>query len=479
MSHQTIEVHKLYRTLSALVGLAMLAAWGVAHSAEPPSRPNFVLIIADDLGCEDSGPYGNRGIRTPSLDQLAAEGMLFHNAILTCSSCSPSRSSIITCRYPHNTGAEQLHWPLPKEQTTFVELLKASGYWTAAVGKWHLGNAVEDRFDLVKQSGRDNPSGCGNWVETLAERPKDKPFFLWLAAVDPHRDYQAGTIDEPHRPGDVTVPPYFPDTPEVRRDLALYYDEIARLDSFVGKVLDELARQNVADNTVVLFMTDNGRPFPRCKTTVYDSGVKTPLLVRWPARIKPGTSTGSLVSSIDIGATILDLAGVQPAASIQGQSFAAVLADPAATTRKFAFSEHNWHDFEARSRSVRTTKFKYIRNEYTDLPNTPPADAVRSPTFQTMRKLRDAGMLKPEQMTCFTRPLPAEEFYDLATDPHELTNLASDAAHRGELETLRAELDRWKAETKDLAPQSRTPDEFDREAGTPLPGRKGNRRPRK
>ena len=449
-----------------------------AALAQSSARPNFVLIIADDLGWEDSGPYGNRGIRTPSLDRLASEGMLFHNAILTCSSCSPSRSSIITCRYPHNTGAEQLHWPLPKEQTTFVELLKASGYWTAAVGKWHLGKAVEDRFDLVKQSGRDNPSGCGDWVETLVDRPKDKPFFLWLAAVDPHRDYQPGAIDQPHQAKDVTVPPYFPDTPEVRRDLALYYDEIARLDGFVGKVLDELARQNVADNTVVLFMTDNGRPFPRCKTTVYDSGVKTPLIVRWPARIKPGTSTKSLVSSIDIGATILDLAGVQPAASIQGQSFAAVLADPAATTREFAFSEHNWHDFEARSRSVRTTKFKYIRNEYTDLPNTPPADAVRSPTFQTMRKLRDAGLLKPEQMTCFTKPLPAEELYDLASDPHELTNLAGDAAHRGEVERLRAELDRWQAETKDLAPESRTSDEFDREAGTPLPGRRGNRRPR-
>jgi N-sulfoglucosamine sulfohydrolase len=456
-----------------------LVATGVAISQDSPARSNFVLIIADDLGCEDSGPYGNRGIRTPSLDRLAAEGMLFHNAILTCSSCSPSRSSIITCRYPHNTGAEQLHWPLPKEQTTFVELLKAAGYWTAAVGKWHLGKAVEDRFDLVKQSSRDNPSGCGEWVKTLADRPKDKPFFLWLAAVDPHRDYQPNAIDEPHQPTDVTVPPYFPDTPEVRRDLALYYDEIARLDDFVGKVLDELDRQQMADNTVVLFMTDNGRPFPRCKTTVYDSGVKTPLIVRWPVKIKPGTSTKSLVSSIDIGATILDLAGVKPAASIQGQSFAAVLADPTARAREFAFSEHNWHDFEARSRSVRTARYKYIRNEYVDLPNTPPADAVRSPTFQTMRKLRDARMLKPEQMTCFTKPLLAEELYDLESDLHELTNLAGDAAHLGELEKLRTELARWKEETKDLAPQSRTPDEFDREAGTLLLNRGANRRPRR
>ena len=312
--------------------LACVVGVLVATSSSPAAadRPNFVLIIADDLGWEDSGPYGNRGVRTPSLDRLAAGGLLFHNAVLTCSSCSPSRSSIITCRYPHNTGAEQLHWPLPKEQTTFVELLKAAGYWTAAVGKWHLGPAIEDRFDVVVQAKRDNPSGCGDWVPTLAGRPKDKPFFLWLAAFDPHRDYPPGATDRPHRPEDVTVPPYLPDTPEVRADLARYYDEITRLDGFVGQVLDELDRQGVADNTVVLFMTDNGRPFPRCKTTVYDSGVKTPLIVRWPAKIKPGNTTQSLVSSIDIGVTLLALAGVRPAESMQGQSFAAVLADPSA-----------------------------------------------------------------------------------------------------------------------------------------------------
>src|SRR5688500_10872777 len=148
-------------------------------SAAAEDRPNIVLIIADDLGWEDSGPYGNKQIRTPGLDRLAAGGLTFHNAILTCSSCSPSRSSLITSRYPHSTGAEQLHWPLPKEQTTFPELLKAAGYWTAAVGKWHLGTAVEDRFDVVglwgtsqpppgaKGKGKaaaGNPSGCEGWV---------------------------------------------------------------------------------------------------------------------------------------------------------------------------------------------------------------------------------------------------------------------------------------------------------------------------
>lgn len=472
----------------AIVFCALALALIQTTAAE---RPNVVLIIADDLGWEDSGPYGNRGVKTPSLDRLASQGLRFDNAILTCSSCSPSRSSIITCRYPHNTGAEQLHWPLPRTQITFVEKLKDAGYWTAAVGKWHLGDAVMDRFDVVglwgtapvpksdgkKRSGG-NPSGCEGWVPTLAERPTDKPFFLWLAAIDPHRDYAENTIEEPHRPEDVIVPPYFPDTPEVRADLARYYDEIARLDGFVGQVLDELDRQGVAENTVVLFMTDNGRPFPRCKTTVYDSGVKSPLIIRWPAKIKPGTTTESLVSSIDIGVTILDLAGIEATDLMQGRSFAKVLEDPTAEVRDYAFSEHNWHDFEARGRGVRDHQWKYIRNEYSDLPNTPPADAVRSPTYRTMRKLRDEGNLKPEQMTCFTKPLPEEELYDLTADPHELVNLAAEPQHAERLARMRAELNDWKQATNDVAPEERTPDEFDREEGTPLPTRKGNRRPK-
>ena len=491
----------LSRLIAAVAGLAMIAllAIGVpsnSYSAQNTGRPNIVLIIADDMGWEDSGPYGHKDIRTPALDRMAARGMRFDNAILTCSSCSPSRSSIITCRYPHNTGAEQLHLPLPKEQTTFVELLKQAGYWTAAVGKWHLGGAVEDRFDVVgpmgtarldeadsnpkgekgiKKRGSGNPSGGEGWVPTLRDRPRDKPFFLWLAAFDPHRGYAPNAIPEPHKPADALVPPYLPDTPEVRQDLALYYDEISRLDSFVGKVLDELERQKIADNTVVMFMTDNGRPFPRCKTTVYDSGVKTPLIVHWPAKVKAGRSTPALVSSIDIGATILDVAGLKPAEVMQGRSFAHVLSDPQQTAREYVFSEHNWHDYEARSRSVRTARYKYIRNEYRDLPNTPPADAVRSPTYAVMQKLRDAGQLTPAQMVCFTVPLPAEELYDLESDPHELNNLAGESSHAEVLGKLRGVLDAWKAETKDVAPAQRRPDGFHRDLGTQLP----NRRPKR
>ncbi|HMJ66128.1 MAG TPA: sulfatase/phosphatase domain-containing protein, partial [Candidatus Binatia bacterium] len=267
-------------------------------------------------------------------------------------------------------------------------------------------------------------------------------------------------------------PPYLPDTTETRRDLALYYDEIGRLDENIGKVLDELEAQNVVSNTIVMFFSDNGRPFPRCKTTVYDSGIKTPFIVCWPARIKAGSISRSLISSIDIAPTLLELAGLEKPAMFQGRSFAKVFDDPAAKIRDYAFAEHNWHDYDAHGRAVRTERFKYIRNFDIELPNTPPADAVRSPTFQTMRRLRDQGKLRPEQTTCFVKPRPTEELYDLESDPHELRNLAGDTENAETLKVLREELQKWQRETADPIPGLRNPDEFDRETGEPLPNRK-------
>lgn len=473
---------------------AFLVCLFALSAAAAPARPNLILLIADDMAWDDCGAYGNKAIRTPNLDRFAREGMRFDRAFLTASSCSPSRSSMITGRYPHSTDAEQLHWPLPKEQVTFTEKLKAAGYWTAAVGKWHLGNEVKDRFDVVREAGaggfqlqvgadgkakkmvtEKNESGCAEWIPTLQARPKDKPFFLWLAALDPHRDYETNAIPIPHKPAEVIVPAYLPDAPDTRRDLALYYDEITRLDGFVGQVVAELEKQGIAENTFIVFLSDNGRPFPRCKTTMYDSGIKTPVLVRWPGTVKPGSVCGSLVSSVDLAPTFLELAGVPVPASIQGESFVPLLKNPTAKTREHIFAEHNWHDFDAHGRAVRSERFKYIRNYDADLPNTPPADAVRSLTFVEMRRLRDAGKLTPAQLAPFHKPKPTEELYDMASDPNEFRNLATDPKHATTLAQLRDTLAKWQKETNDPTTGVRAKDEFDRETGEPLPNR---RRPR-
>ncbi|RPI19456.1 MAG: heparan N-sulfatase [Acidobacteria bacterium] len=468
------------------------AAFFQARGARP-SAPNIVLIIADDLGWNDCSPYGHPTVKTPNLNRLAAQGMRFQNAFVTTSSCSPSRASMITGLYPHATNAEQLHWPLPGRNLTFVELLKKAGYWTAAAGKWHLGDEVRNRFDQIKEAdpagyqlpvGKDADkttaqvtkgdaqSGCADWISTLRDRPKDKPFFVWLAALDPHRDYQKEAIPNPHLPEGSVVPPYLPDVPETRADLALYYDEVSRLDRFVGEVLEELARQGQDENTIVAFISDNGRPFPRDKTTLYDGGIRTPLMIRWPGRIKKGTICAALASSVDLAPTFLHAAGVPVPKSFHGRSLIPLLDGPKGEVQDYIFAEDHWHDFEDLGRAVRSRRFKYIRNYYPDLPNTPPADAVRSPTYQAMRRLRDEGKLPPEQMRCFEASRPPEELYDTQADPDELKNLAGNSDYRQVLNQFRTELIKWQERTQDRLPVKRTPDEFDRETGEPLPNRK-------
>ena len=472
----------------------MLAVVSVACAAAPAPRPNIVLIIADDLGCEDVGAFGHPTLRTPNIDRLAREGMRFDRAFVTASSCSPSRSSLITGRYPHSTDAEQLHWPLPAAQVTFVDLLRAAGYWTGSAGKWHLGGDAKRRFDDVREAdpagyslaagakaadakitmakSGDIQSGCTDWVPLLRARPRDRPFFAWLAALDPHRDYEENISARPTRPEDVVVPRQIPDTPAVRHELALYYDEIERLDRFVGVVLAELDAQGVADNTLVVFLSDNGRPFPRDKTTVFDTGIKTPLIVRWPGPVAPGSTCAQLTSTVDLAPGFLAAAGLPAAKTMQGVSFLPLLADARTPIRREIFAEQNWHDYEQRSRAVRTEHFKLIANEYPDVALTPGADSVRGLAYRELLRVKAAGGLTPEQQQCFTLPRPAFELYDLQSDPGEFHNVAALPAYAAIVAELTAKLAQWKQDTADVVPPRRTPDEFDRETGAPLPNRK-------
>ncbi|WP_261344068.1 sulfatase family protein [Roseimaritima sediminicola] len=455
---------------------------------EPRAVPNLVLIIADDMNWDDCGAYGHPAIRTPNIDRLAREGLRFQHAYLTTNSCSPSRASLLTGKYPHNTGAEQLHWPLPAGSQTMAEQLQRAGYYTAAAGKWHLGDAVRDHFDRVYEastagfvlpSGEDGqpgkmiaaqPSGCEDWQRALEERPRDRPFFLWLAALDPHREYTDGALDPPHTHDDVIVPPHLPDVPEVREDLRLYYDEIGRLDGYVGKVLDVLKQQGVDENTLVLFISDNGRPFPRDKTTLYDGGIRTPWIVRWPRVVSAGQTTTALVSAVDVAATFLELAGVdkteRSGLATSGRSFAATLRDPAQPHRQYAFAEDHWHDYEDHGRSVMTQQFKLIRNDYPDLPPTPSADAGRGLSWQAMLRLQREGRLPTHQQTAFL-PRSHWELYDLQRDPGELHNVFDDPAYRSTRQRLQQALKQWSTETSDYIPSVRTPDEFDRATGEP------------
>ncbi len=438
------------------------------------AEPNFVIFVADDMAWDDCGAYGHPSIKTPNMDKLAREGMRFDRAYLTCSSCSPSRCSMLTGRYPHSTGAAELHLPLPATQTLFTTPLREQGYYTAAVGKWHLGNAVVPQFDLVKPGG--GPGGEEHWVGVLQNRPKDKPFFMWLAATDPHRGYKPGAIDPPHTIADVRVPPIFPETSEVKKDLALYYDEIGRFDEYIGKVVDELDKQGVLDETLILVISDNGRPFPRCKTTVLEDGVKTPFIVRYPPLVQPGSVCNSLVSTIDIAPTVVELAGAKQLDSFQGKTFTQTLRYPETIRHLMVYSEHNWHDYRAFERSVCTERYRYVRNWIPELPLTPPADAVQSPTYDEMKRLKEAGKLTEAQLSLFKQPQPEEALYDVLNDPHCLNNLLEGDSVTEEIRQIhyqhRGMLTQWQSDTQDTFPgiDKLTPDGFDRVTGKRIPG---------
>lgn len=446
--------------------LLLFVASGLLARADEP--PNFVIFVADDMAWEDCGAYGHPTIRTPNIDALATDGMRFDRAYLTCSSCSPSRCSILTGRYPHSTGAGELHLPLPAEQTMFTKPLMQAGYWTAAVGKWHLGEAVANQVDYRRPA---RPEAMGDaWLKALRARPNSKPFFLWAAHSDPHRGYKAGAVDPPHEPADVVVPPYLPDTAEVRQDLALYYDEVSRFDEHIGMVLAELDQQQVADNTLVLVISDNGRPFPFCKTRVHVPGARTPFVIRWPNGVRAGMVSKQVVSTVDIAPTILQLAGLASFDRFQGRSFAPILAGGRIRTREFAFAEHNWHDYRAFERAVHSRRYCYVRNWLPQTPGTPPADAVNSITYKAMQQLQAAGKLNQAQSECFQVPRPTEFLFDVESDPDCLVNLVDDSSQRSVLERMRTALGQWQQETDDRFPgvEALTPDGFDRETGKRL-----------
>lgn len=414
--------------------------------------PNILVFIGDDAGWQDFGAYGNTGIRTPNIDRLAAEGLRVERAFLTTAQCSPSRISILTGRYPHATGAEDLHMPLPEGDRIVPGYLRERGYFTGHMRKTHYGPHAKAQFDWYDK-------GLSESFPQFLDAAADRPFFLWVGFVDPHRPYQEETLESPHDPADVTVPPNLADTPETRADLAQYYDEISRMDGQIGRFMGELERRNLRENTLVIFLSDNGAPFPRAKGTVYDAGVRTPLLFSWPRVVEPGSTYDGLVSVIDLAPMWLDLAGIEKPEQMQGESIRPILTDQSVPGREFVFSERNWHDCDEHIRSVRTDRYRLVRNAYVELPHGTPADVGGSPSFRSLIRLKEERKLTPAQARLFEAPRPRIELYDLQKDPFELRNVAAHEDYWEKARELAAVLDEWIDKTGDFPPWTRVRDD--------------------
>ncbi len=419
------------------------------------AAPNFVFFITDDISASDLGCYGNEVIQTPNLDAIAENGLVFDNAHNVISSCSPSRCAIITGRYPHNTGAPELHSTLPDDQVTFVRTLREAGYHTIISGKNHMNKPAKLGFD---ESSDSKPAGSENWIQHLKDRPKEKPFFAWFASHDAH--YPMTFTDEAptYDPNDIEVPPMLFDAPGTRQELANYYHEVSRTDHFAGELMKELKAQGIDDETYFIYCADNGRPFPRCKSYLYNSGTRTPLLIAGP-KVKAGR-TDALVSSIDYAPTILSLAGVDIPPTVQGVSFEPTLIDPSTHTREIAISERNWHVYQLHERSVRFGDWLYIWNAWPERHNVSGETSWLSefPAAADLWSAAKAGKLTDAQALLTKLPQPQEMLFNVKDDPHQFQNLAHTEAHQVQLDQARSLLKRWKEETGDSIPADPTRD---------------------
>jgi len=416
-------------------------------SQKTQNLPNIIWVISDDVSKYDHGCYGNP-VRTPNLDCLAEEGVRFTSAFATSPSCSPSRATMFTGKYPHSAGAEDLHSPIPTGQIILPSMLRKKDYFSANCAKLHLGSYGDEQFDKIYKNSDD-------WKKFVQERPKDKPFFLSIGFHEAHRPYSKNLIKNPHSLDNVVVPPYLADIPEVREELALYYDEISYMDAEIGRLLEWIDEDGLAENTLIIYFGDQGMPFPRAKTSLYDSGLGVPLIARWKGRIPEGIVQMGLASLLDLTPTVLEIAGITPTEDIQGQSMLKMFFDTGAKGRKYIFGQRNWHNIDDHIRCVRTNRYKYIRNYFPEEPFGHPSDIVNSISYQAMLRLLDEGKLSKQQMLIFRAPRPQEELYDLRTDPNEFENLTYRPEYQDILKEMRLTLDRWIKETNDVSPEKR------------------------
>ena len=438
------------------------------------SKPNIIVFLADDAGM-DFGCYGNSTIKTPNIDRLASQGLRFEKAFLTSPQSSPSRTSMMTGQFAHTIGTEDLHDPINDTTQMLPYYLNQAGYTTAFMLKSHWGINGDKQFseiihgEYLPNQGNLTSETYKNYNEFL-DRNQDKPFFLWIGFIDPHRPYNREVCPQVNDPEKIDVPPFLINDSDTKRDLADYYDEISRMDSDIGIMMSELEKRGLTDNTIIIFLSDNGRPFPRCKGTLYDAGIQTPLIIVWDGHIRPNSvHTNGLISSIDLAPTILDIAGITSPNEYYGKSFKNILYNPEARGRDYIFAERNWHDTDEFIRCIRTENLKLIYNAYYTLPHGTPIDLATSPSWYSIKNAQHDGTLTESQNNILLSPRPMVEIYDLNDDPYELHNVADKSEYLEEGKKLAKLLNEWREETNDHNWwERRRDDQNDRITGFPL-----------
>ncbi|AHG88240.1 sulfatase [Gemmatirosa kalamazoonensis] len=424
-----------------------------ALAAQTPARPNILWISTEDLSLR-VGAYGDRVARTPNLDRFAREGLRFTRAFTTAPVCAPSRAAIITGMYQNAIGAQHMRTgentiedlPGPYEAVppfyvkAFPEYLRAAGYYTT-------NNVKTDYQFGTPFTIWDDVSDKAHW----RNRPdKRQPFFSVFNLMTTHESMVFPAVLRGRRPvtdpSQVQVPPYYPDTPKVREALAQWYDNIAAMDTQVGALLRQLEEDGLADNTIVFFWSDHGDGLPRAKRSLYDSGLRSILMVRWPKPLHPPFAPGAvsdrLVSFIDLAPTVLALAGVPVPAHMQGGVLFGLGAAPAP---RYVFAARDRMDVEYdMMRSARDARYLYIRNFQPELPYVGFIPfRNQSPIMQELLRMHAEGTLAGPAALWLRNSRPPEELYDAEADPHQIRDLSRDPAHRATLARMRDAVTHW------------------------------------
>jgi arylsulfatase A-like enzyme len=441
-----------------LVGAFLLAVLaGPGHTQDPAARPNILWITCEDtsptLGC-----YGDSYAVTPNLDLLAAQGVRYTHAYAPIGVCAPARSSLILGMYACSAGTHPMRCQgtLPASVRCYSETLREAGYYCT-------NNAKTDYNFQHPKSAWDDCSNKGHW----RNRPKNRPFFSIFNILSTHEGQirlgegerlkrnQKLSPEERHDPAKAPVPPYHPDTPEVRADWAHYYDNVTLMDKQSGEILKELEADGLASDTIVFFYGDHGAGMPRSKRWLYESSLRVPLLIRFPEKFRklapgePGSTVDRLVNFVDFGPTLLSLVGANIPVNMQGKPF---LGDRTAPPAEYMFGFRDRMDERYDMiRTARDKRYRYIRNF---MPHVTWAQHIsylyQMSSMKVWQRLSDEGKLSGPQAVFFSPVKPVEELYDTEADPHEVKNLAADPAHRGVLERMRKALREWMIEIRDL-----------------------------
>jgi arylsulfatase A-like enzyme len=427
-------------------------------------RPNVLWLVGEDFS-PDLACYGTKEVSSPNLDKLAAGGVRFARCFTTAPVCSASRSAFMTGMYQTTIGAHNHRshrddgYTLPDGLRVLPDWLRDAGYFTANLRTLPkaCGFSGTGKTDWNFTYSGKQPFDSDQWDDLATHQP----FFAQLNFQETHRKFHA----PPHAdPAKVEIPPYYPDHPVTRQDWAQYLDAATELDRKIGLVLGELAASGLAENTVVIFSADHGQAHVRGKQFCYDSGLRVPLIVRWPKKFAPpkhyapGTVDERLIAAIDIAPTILAIAGQTKPAKMQGEVF---LGDQTGPPRKYVFGARDRCDETVfRFRTVRTDRYRYIRNFTPERPFLQPnAYKERSyPVWNLLKELDAAGKLTPLQKVLTAPTMPAEELYDISADRYETQNLIGSTEHQAVLKELRGVLERWIEESNDQGRQLEPPE---------------------